>query len=208
MHLVQPVLQPIAHHPRAFVLLNIAVYGTLGAAIGVTALFSLRGVGLERAAGFSEMAGPLTAVADAYTNGDALVAALGTFAVNLVFAALLTTTLPSLAVPFFGVAATIYRAAEIGMWLTPTSPDAALAALPHALIVVVEFQIYILAAFGTYVLWRTTFWHRQLGLPSRWAGYRAGLVANLRLYPVIVLGLLVSAVLEALEVVYLLPLLH
>ena len=181
MRLVQPVLQLVAQHRRAFILLNLAVYGTLGAAMGVTALFSLQDVGLERAAGFSELAGPLSMVADAYTNGDALVAALGTFAVNLIFAALLTTTLPSLAVPFFGVAATVYRAAEIGMWLTSTSPHAALALPPHAFSLIIEFQVYVLTAFGTYVLWRTTFWHRQLGLPSRRAGYRAGLVANLRL---------------------------
>ncbi len=135
-------------------------------------------------------------------------AALGTFIFNLTFAALLTTTIPSLVIPFFGVVATVYRAMEIGMWLTPTSSDAAIALIPHIPVLIIEFQAYILAALGAIILWRSTLGYQRLGLPSKRAGYRAGLGVNLRLYPVIVLVLFVIAVFEAWEVIYLMPLLH
>jgi len=201
-------LNVLREHRRTYVLLNIAVYGLLGATMAVTALSpGLQERGLERAQAFMEP-GPMDFVVTAYVNGDFVSAALGTFIFNLTFAALLTTTIPSLVIPFFGVAATVYRAIEIGMWLTPTSSDAAIALIPHAPVLIIEFQAYILATLGTIVLWRSTFGYQRLELPSKRAGYRAGLGVNLRLYPVIVLVLFVVAVFEAWEVIYLIPLLH
>ena len=208
MRLFRGFLNILREHWRTYVLLNIAVYGLLGATMALTALFGLQERGLERAQAFVDLPGPGDFVVTAYVNGDFVSAALGTFIFNLAFAALLTTTIPSLVIPFFGVAATVYRAMEIGMWLTPTSGDAAIALLPHAPVLIIEFQAYILATLGTVILWRSTFGYQRLELPSRRAGYRAGLGANLRLYLVIVLVLFVVAVFEAWEVIHLMPLLH
>ena len=69
-------------------------------------------------------------------------------------------------------------------------------------------QAYVLAALGTVVLWRSTFRHRHLGLPTAGAGYRAGLADLLRLYPVIAAVLLLIAVVEAVEVIWIMPLLR
>lgn len=132
---------------------------------------------------------------------------MGTFLANLLFAAVLTTTLPSLLIPYLGVVLTVLRTGMIGVWLTPTTPGEAIALLPHLIVLVIEMQAYVLTALGTVVLWRTTFGHRRLELPSAGAGYRAGVADMLRLYPVIAALLLIIAIVEAIEVIWIMPLL-
>lgn len=80
----------------------------------------LRDAGVRSTEAFLESPGASIAV-EAYTDGANWRAAMLTFAGNLLFAALATTTLPSLIIPFFGVAATIARAVFIGLPYAPTS---------------------------------------------------------------------------------------
>ncbi|MGW2091266.1 hypothetical protein [Promicromonospora sukumoe] len=189
-------------------MLNIAVYGALALMMIVTVLVpGLHERGTADSEAFTNLPG-LSVVIDAYVEGDVVTAALATFVANLLFAALLTTTVPSLVVPFLGVAATVWRAGAIGMWLAPTTPEAALVLIPHAPVVLIEFQAYVLATLGTVILWRSTFGHRRRGLPSAWAGYRAGIADTVRLYPVIIAVLFLTAVVEAVEVIHIAPLLH
>src|SRR5690606_7125242 len=98
----------------------------------------------------------LSLVSEAYTDGNVLAAAVGTFLANLLFAAVLTTTLPSLLIPYLGVVLTVLRTGTIGIWLTPTTSGEAITLLPHLPVVVIELQAYVLAALGTVVLWRST----------------------------------------------------
>ncbi|SDE09828.1 hypothetical protein [Auraticoccus monumenti] len=193
---------------RTYLVINAATYGALVAMMIATSLVPrLREGGLEGSTAFGNLPG-LSAVTDAYAAGDVVQAALLTFLANLLLAAVLTTTLPSLVIPFLGVVATVGRAGLIGMWLAPGSPGEALALIPHAPVVVVEFQAYVLAALGSVILWRRTTTYRRRGLPSAWAGYREGLRANARLYPVIIGVLLLTAGYEAVEVIHLMPLLR
>lgn len=195
-------------HWRTYLLLNLAVYGALAASAVLTLLLpGLRERGAQDVETFGSIPG-LSLVTEAYTEGDVLLAAAGTFLANLLFAAVLTTTLPSLLIPYLGVALTVLRTGMIGIWLTPATPGEALTLLPHLPVLLIELQAYVLAALGTVVLWRSTLRHRRLGLPSAGAGYRAGFADMLRLYPVIAAVLLVIAVVEAVEVIWIMPLLR
>ncbi|MCF2587295.1 hypothetical protein [Brevibacterium sp. UCMA 11752] len=193
---------------RTYILLNVATYGALVVMMSVTSLMpGMREEGVEGSTAFTNLPG-LSAVVDAYASGNVIAAALLTFIANLLFAAVLTTTLPSLIIPFFAVVATVGRAGLIGMWLAPGSPGEALALMPHAPIVIIEFQAYILAALGAVIIWRKTLGHRRHGSLSAWAGYRIGIQDNVRLYPVIIAILVLAGFLEAIEVIYLRPLLY
>ncbi|MFB8762482.1 hypothetical protein [Nocardiopsis alba] len=182
---------------RTYLLLNVVVYGVLIAMMIVTPhVPGMREVGQGRREAFLN-APVLSIVTDAYASGDVMTTTLLTFLANLLFAALLTTTLPSLIIPFFGVAATVWRVVEIGMWTAPATIDEGIAVLAVAPVFVIEIQAYVLAALGSVILWRSTFEHRRRGLPSALAGYRAGIGDNLRLYPAIVVLLLGIALIEA-----------
>ena len=208
MRIWKNALTVIRDHGRTYLLLNLAVYGALAASAVLTLLLpGLRERGAQDVETFGSVP-ILSLVTDAYTDGDVLAAAVGTFLANLLFAAVLTTTLPSLLIPYLGVVLTVLRTATIGIWLTPTTPGEAVTLLPHLPVIVIELQAYVLAALGTVVLWRSTFRHRHLGLPTAGAGYRAGLADLLRLYPVIAAVLLLIAVVEAVEVIWIMPLLR
>ncbi|HEX7350515.1 hypothetical protein [Brachybacterium sp.] len=198
----------LREHWRTYLALNAAVYGTLVAMAVLTLLVpGLREQGAQDSEAFVSLPG-LSLVTDAYVEGRVARAALGTFLANLLFAALLTTTLPSLIIPFFGVVATIWRVGAIGVWLTPATPEAALALIPHLPVLLIELQAYVLAVLGTVILWRSTFGHRRRGHASASAGYRVGVRDTLHLYPVIVVVLLLIAIVEAVEVIWIMPLLH
>lgn len=208
MTIIRDIRTTLGENARTYLVLNITTFGVLAVALVLSlALPGLRAWGVESLMAFTSLPG-LSAATDAYTSGNVVAAALQTFLVNLIFAAVLTTALPSLVIPFFAVAATIARAALIGVWLAPGSPEQALAMLPHAPIVIIEFQAYILASLGSIVLWRNTLGHRRLGFPSAGAGYRRGLRENLGLYLLVALILLLIAAFEAVEVVLIAPLLH
>ncbi|MBR8742719.1 hypothetical protein [Nocardiopsis sp. MG754419] len=181
---------------RTYLLLNVVVYGTLIATMIVTPLIpGMYETGLANMEAFLDAPGA-SLVLDAYAGGDIVRITLLTFLANLLFAALLTTTLPSLVIPFFGVVATVWRAVFIGMPYAPTSAEEGIVVLATSPVLVIEFQAYVLAMLGSVLLWRSTFGHRRRELPSAWAGYRAGVRDNLRLYPAIVVLLLGIALVE------------
>ncbi|GAA1076322.1 hypothetical protein [Nocardiopsis composta] len=93
----------LSENRRIYLLLNIIVYGILIAMMIVTPLVpGMYEAGLERQEAFLGAPGA-SVVTDAYAGGDIATTTLLTFLANLLFAALLATTLPSLVIPFFGV---------------------------------------------------------------------------------------------------------
>lgn len=182
---------------RTYLLLNLVVYGTLVVTMIVTPLIpGMYELGLNNVEAFLEAPGS-SIVVDAYASGSIVKATLLTFLANLLFAALLTTTLPSLGIPFFGVVATLGRAVFIGMPFSPTSSEEAMMVIISSPVLLIEFQAYVLAMLGSVILWQSTFGYRRRELPSAWAGYRAGIRDNIRLYPLIVVVLLGIALIEA-----------
>jgi len=207
VRLIRGGFATIREHLRAYVVINVVFYGLLIVAMGVAAVFpqlheSLWGL----AEGESGGPGILGAVDRAYQDGDVLVAAALTFVVNLTIGALLTVTLPSFVIPFFGVGFVIYRVVQWGILFTPAGPEAGVL-IPHMLTLVIEGQAYVVAALAVWLHGRMFLMPRRSGLPSRWVGYAAGLGATVRLYPLVVVLLVVGAVYEAIEVIYFIPLL-
>ncbi|MHB0869973.1 MAG: hypothetical protein ACYC5J_11020 [Chloroflexota bacterium] len=196
-------LMLIRRHLKAYLLLNgtfysLVVLGTLFAFAIPEAQAALTRAILE---GFN--APPLSLARDAYQSKNVPAAALVTFLVNSVFGSFLTLTVPSLLIPYAGVAIGLYRAAIWGVALAPTSPELARAMVPHSLTLLLEGQGYILAMFGVHILWASVLAGLRKELPGLGAGYLAGLRGYWVLYRLILLVLAVAAIYEALEVIYL-----
>ena len=207
MRLIRNAFAVIAQHKKAVIALNAASDGALVIGMFVTAIFpELQENAMQRVDAQLDQSGLGQAIVAAYYgNVNPPLAAGLTFLVNLVLGSFLTTTAPSLVVPFFGIAFSLYRAVEWGVLFAPIGPDAA-SLIPHYLTVLIEGQAYVIAAFATWVHGRLFLQPRRFGLASRGAGYRAGLLATARLYPLIIIVLLVGAIYEAVEVIYVMPL--
>jgi len=196
----------IQQHKRAFLMLNIAFFGLLVVVMVATVMYP----GLNESSRVRNDPQldifPMKQAVDAYANGNVLAAASLTFLINLVVGSLLCITVPSFVIPFFGVLFTTYRFLEWGFLFAPLGPDA-IAFIPHYVTLIVEGEAYVLTALAAWVHGRMFLQPQRYGLPSRWAGYKEGLLTTVRLYPLIALVLLVVAIYEAIEVIYLLPLL-
>jgi hypothetical protein len=75
--------------------------------------------------------------------------------------------------------------------------------IPPSITVLIEFQAYIVAAFGTYLTGRTIFLPVAGEKRSVGQGYKAAAAHVLTLYALIVPLLFLGAVYEAFEIIYL-----
>jgi hypothetical protein len=142
-------------------------------------------------------AGLFKAVSAAYRSGNFPLAALLTFVVNSALGAFAVITLPSAVIPFAGCFTSFVRASMWGLMLSPTNPRLLLVMLPHSVVLLLEGQGYVLAAFGGYLWGKWLVRPESGGLTTHGEGYRAGLRANLALYRLILPVLAVAAVYEA-----------
>lgn len=128
--------------------------------------------------------------------------ALAILGVNVVKMGVLTIVLPSMIVPFAGVALFAYWVVQTGVTLVPASDIGWVALIPHSLTLVIEFQAYILFILGVYLLGRCWIWPRTVGADNRRGGYITGLrqLGWLSL-PAVVL-LVIGAVYEAFSLRY------
>ncbi|BCP52986.1 hypothetical protein K32_16030 [Kaistia sp. 32K] len=197
-------LSIIKEHRRAFIVLNIAFYGLFAISMTVT-LFVPELHETAKLAMFEVLSQPgyMKAGADAYAGGHLLLAIGLTFVTNLGVSVVLTT-LPSFVVPFSGILATLHRGALWGVLFAPIGPFRG-TLIPHSLTLLLEGQAYVLAAFAAYVQGQLILRPRHYGIGSRWEGYRAGAVTVARIYVLIVLVLIVAAVYEGYDVIYLAP---
>ncbi|MDP9813993.1 hypothetical protein J2W42_006875 [Rhizobium tibeticum] len=136
-----------------------------------------------------------------YLSGNVLYAASATLAVNLGIAVMLIA-IPSFLVPFFGVVFAMVFAAAYGVTLAPIGPYAA-AMIPHSITVLIEFQAYIVAAFGAYLTGRIIFLPAAGEKRSIGQRYWAAAAYVLTLHALIVPLLFLGAVYEAFEIIYL-----
>jgi preprotein translocase subunit SecG len=198
-------LRTIRENRAAYVAINVVYYGLVVLAmIFVAAQPEIqKSLGNAVAQGFTS--GPLSMVGEAYTSGDVMLAATITLAVNFFLGTLLYISLPSLIIPFAGLPMGVVRAVLWGLLLSPASPDLRLAMIPHSLTLLLEGQAYIVAIFASFVLWKTAF-SRSAGM-SFSQRYGVGFRRFLRLHLLVVILLVVAAVYEALEVIFIVPLL-
>ncbi len=200
-------LEIVREHRRAYLAINAAYYGLTLAAMLLVVFFPAVQETLIAAVTEGFQTGPMKPVGSAYAGGRVSAAITLTFAVNLIGGSLLTITLPSLVIPFSGLVMGVVRAALWGMLLAPTSRPLALAMIPHSLTLLLEGQAYILALLAVWIHGRSFIAPQSAGAASCGAGYRIGLRKTVRLYVLIAAVLAVAAVYEALEVIYVAPLL-
>lgn len=188
----------IRDHRRAYVIITAATYGLLAVGFATGLLFpalpAARAAALE-ADGTSEL---VTAVAS-----SAPLFALVIFAVNVLRLSLVTIVVPSLIVPFAGLAFFGYWVVETGITLVPTTPVGWVAMIPHTLTLVIELQAYALLAVGVYLLGRAWLQPDRVGAPRRRTGYVHGLRSlGILSLPAVIL-LIIGALWEAYSLRYL-----
>ncbi|WP_264067472.1 stage II sporulation protein M [Mycolicibacterium komossense] len=183
---------------RAYVLMNAGAYGLLVIGFGVGIIFPH----LSQAQ-HARLTDDGTADLVRSLINSPWLFALTILAVNTVKMGALTIVLPSLIVPFSGIALFGYWAYTTGVTLVPASQIGWVALIPHCLTVIIEFQAYILFLSGAYLLGKCWMWPRTVGIENRRQGYRRGLgqLGWLALPAAILLA--VGAVYEAFSLRYL-----
>lgn len=202
MTLVSRPLQILRTHLRTYLLANLVMYG----------LFLLGfGLGLampELAAGRAESLqedGTADLVGRLLSNVWLFAAMI--LGVNTLTVGLASIVLPSLVIPFAGIAIFAYRAVVIGITLAPTDPSTWIILIPHSLTLIIEFQAYILLVLGAYLLGRAWITPGFVGESSRGRAYLAGL-RMLGWLGLAALALLIfGALYEAFTLRYLVPVL-
>jgi hypothetical protein len=202
MKIIQSALETIKESRRAYITLNLVYYGlVILGMIYVTFNPSLQQA-LIATVGSAFTEGPLSAVGSAYTGGQVLPAMVLTFTVNLFLGSMAVITLPSLVIPFSGLLVGAYRAVLWGLLLSPTTPQMRLVMIPHSLVLILEGQAYILAMLAAYVQGKAFLWPRSVGAETRRQGYGLGIKRSVRIYVLVVLLLAITAIYEALEVLF------
>jgi len=194
-------------HRRAYLVLNICYYTTVGVAmLAVTSHPEVQQMLTQSVLeAFSQ--GTMAQVAAAYANGNVLQAMVLTFLVNFFLGSFVVLMLPSMLIPFAGVGMGAIRAVLWGLLLAPTTPELRMAMIPHMGTLILEGQGYILAILAAWVLGRAFVSPSSVGATGWLQGYGIGLRKALTIYILVAIVLALSAVYEALEVIYVVPLL-
>jgi hypothetical protein len=163
-------LRIIRENTRAYFAMNACMYGLFLAGFGAGLLFpALSEVQQTRLEddGTAELVQSLIATPWLF--------ALVILAVNTVKMCVLTIVLPSMIVPFAGIALFAYWAASTGVALVPASDIGWVALIPHSLTLIIEFQAYILVLLGVYLLGKCWIRPATAGVQNRREGYVEGL---------------------------------
>ena len=190
-------------HLRALLGLNLVYFGVaVLAAIYAFTNPALQSELTQVAADALSPAGGLGPLVQAYLGGELLRAIALTFLVNLIFGSLVFLTLPSAVVPFAGLLLGVCRAVLWGLLFAPTQASAlGRTLLLHVPTIVVEGEAYVVAMLGVW-LW----WQAVIDSPgNRWQAWRHGVKMQLRVYGFVAGLLALSAIYEAIEVIWLLP---
>jgi len=183
---------------RAWLIINAAAYGLV--VIGLVIGLVFPELNASRAASLEDD-GTGALVRDLVSAPPLF--ALTILAVNVVRLSLLTIVLPSLVVPFAGLALFAYWAVETGITLAPTTGGAAVALIPHSLTIVIEIQAYVLLLLGALLLGKGWIAPHRSGAANRRQGYLGGL-RQLGLLALPALALLIAGALwEAYSLRYL-----
>ncbi|WP_052726619.1 hypothetical protein [Devosia epidermidihirudinis] len=206
MTLFKSAWRHVQHHRTAFIVLNVAFYAILAFGMAITMAFPQLKDYANAFYDLHHFELPIMTVGlAAYSTGNVAVAAAVTFFVNI-SVALVLTIIPSLIVPFIGIAAVFYRVILWGGMFSPFGFEAIIF-VPHMPTVLLEGFAYVLAAFAAYVHGVRVIHPARYGYATRWDAYKGGLKPMGTLLGVVVLILIVAAIYEALEVIYWVPVL-
>lgn len=198
MRILRQPFRIIRAHSGAYLAMNAYVYGLV--LVGMASAFLFPDVQTSTLVDTS-LGSVLLTILD-----DVVLLGLMIFAVNTLVVAVLVMVLPSLAVPFLGLVPFGYMAFAIGRSLAPVNEAMAWIMIPHGLTLLIEMQAYALVAFGVFQLGRFWLSPKTADAPNRRQAYLRGLRqlgwVSLPAFALLVIG----AVYEAVEIIYLLPL--
>lgn len=187
----------IRENRRVYVLLSLATYGIglIGFAVGLMfpELVQARAASMEED-------GTADLVLSIFSQPWLF--ALVILGVNVFQLSALTIVLPSLLVPFAGIAAFGVWVAVTGVSLVPTSDTGWVALIPHSLTWIIELQAYILLVLGAFLLGKYWLFPRTIGADNRRQGYVRGLQALAWLTLPAFALLVIGAIWEAFSLVY------
>ncbi|WP_018653170.1 stage II sporulation protein M [Actinomadura flavalba] len=200
MRFFRQPLRIVRANLRAYIGLNALMYGLF--VVGMVAALAFPDLHEARTAGMDDD-GTTDRVGELL--GNPALFALMIFAINVFTAAAGSIVLPSMIVPFAGIAVFAYRAFTFGLTLAPVDEDKAKTMIPHSLTILIEFQAYVLVLLGAYLLGKAWVRPRSVGAENRRRGYLWGLrqIGRLSL-PALVL-FVIGAIYEAVELAYLVP---
>ena len=200
-NMIRSSLGVVREHRRAYLVLNVAYYGLMVAAMAYAAFHPALQRTLLEAMGEAVGTGPMQTVAGAYLGGHVLLAVLLTFATNLVGGSFAYIILPSLIVPFSGLLLGAFRALLWGLMFSPTAVMGAgfFLLLPT---IVLEGQGYVLAMLAAYAQGVAFLRPESVGSKTHRRGYWEGLKRSALIYVLVAIVLLVAAVVEAASVIF------
>lgn len=206
MNLIRKPIEIIRDNKKAFIIVNAVFYGLVLLSMVITSFFPEWQVRALASADKQLSSGWGATASSAYSSGN-LLAAMGlTFFINITIGTFLTMTLPSFIIPFSGLLMGLYRAIFWGILFSPITPDMRAPMIPHYLTVLIEGQAYIVAIFAIYLHGKSFLFPQNIGIKSRWSGYKHGLIQTAWMYVPITILLAVAAVYEAFDVILLVPL--
>lgn len=197
MTLIRRPFQIIRSNLRVYALLNALAYGTFAIGFILGLLFPDLVAGRAQAQEDDGTASLVTSLLS-----SPWLFALTILAVNTLRLGALTILLPSLVVPFLGLATFAVWSVTTGVTLVPTTPEGWVALIPHSLTLVIELQAYILLLLGAFLLGRYWVRPQAIGARNRRAAYLRGLqhIGWLSL-PALAL-LIIGALYEAFSLLY------
>lgn len=140
-------------------------------------------------------------VTSAYSSGNVVYAMSVTLGVNLLWASLIQTTLPTFIIPYFGIFATGLRFFFWGVLFTPVgTADSSI--FIHYVTLCLEGAGYTLAALAAWIYSQMFLKPQSYGFNSKQEGFKAGSFATLKIYLLITAVLVVAAAYEAVSVIY------
>jgi len=147
VRLIKEALQILRDNRRLYLAVNLTYYGlvVVGAIVVwlnpqlQTSLITMVQEGFETS---------LPGVVAAYRSGNFLSAVAQTFTINFFLGSLIVLTLSACVFPPAGIMIGFWRAFLWGLVLAPTTPQLALAMIPHGITLLLEGQGYILAVFA------------------------------------------------------------
>lgn len=184
---------------RAYLIINAILYGLV--ITGVVAAMVFPNLGATQLATLEDN-GTADLVRSLINNPWLF--SLTILGVNVMTGAL-RIVLPSLIVPFTGIAIFAYKAFTLGLAMAPSTKIMAVALIPHSLTILIEFQAYALLMFGAFILGRSWVRPATIGARNHRQGYVHGLKQlgwlSLSTLPLFIIG----AIWEAFSLRYVVP---
>lgn len=197
MKLFRKPAQIVRENLRVYLLLNALAYGTFVIGFVVGLLFP----DLVAARGQAMQDDGTAALVTSLISSPWLFA-LTILAVNTLRLGALTILLPSLAVPFLGIATFAIWSVTTGVTLVPATSEGWVALIPHSLTLVIELQAYILLLLGAFLLGKYWLRPQAVEAKNRRQGYLRGIQSIGWLSIPALALLIIGAIYEAFSLLY------